>query len=363
MGWTLAPLIEKVARRVLASPSIYDVAVRSWDVHPADSHPARQAVFLPGQLERVTGWKFSAEDPRPEMAAGWEHRNPATRAFLLRDAVLMAGSLYKGRAKLFYDPSGWRPRFRVEQELDRAAAFCSYNGHKWFANWLVDDCVTYPLAFEEAVPVTTCKPSSGSMAEYEHHFGMEPRRLDSVRFRELVIFDDESHNLGWKQRYDGLRAKLRSHFPARATHPGVFVLRGSMGEPRVLDNELELAHHLRDTRGFTIVAPEQEPLSAVASKCAGAEVVVGIEGSQLFNGILLLPDTGSVLAIQPADRFVSMIKNLMDREEKTFGLVVASKTETGYHCDRDELDRTLDLLASVCGDQVRGGAQRHVLGR
>lgn len=346
MGWTLLPLIQKFARRAFKCPSIHDVADRTWDIYPADTHLARQAVFLPGQLEKVTGWMFSPEDPRWEMAGGWEHRNPPTQAFLLRDAVLVEGSLYKGLARDFLHTCRRRPRFRIDAEFDRGAIYSSFNGHKWFANWLVDDCVAYPLAVEQGVPVTTEQVLSDHMYEYERHFGMAPRCVRSVRFREVVIFNDASQNLDRKRRFNSLRARLMSKFPAVASNPGVFILRGASGEQRLLENEIELAHHLRDTRGFTIVAPEEEAFSDVAAKCSGAEIVVGFEGSHLFNGIIFLADAGAVVAIQPEDRFVTMIKHLLDREQKTFGFVVASKTESGYVCDRDELDRTLDMLPS-----------------
>jgi len=87
---------------------------------------------------------------------------------------------------------------------------------------------------------------------------------------------------------------------ARTTRTRARAVRAAESRPaeRVLENEIELAHYLRDTRGFTIVAPEEETLSEVAAKCTGAEVVVGVEGSQLFNGIMFLADAGSVVAIQ-----------------------------------------------------------------
>ena len=70
--------------------------------------------------------------------------------------------------------------------------------NKWFGSWLMDDCITYPIACEEGIPVTTALPANlVSTAKtgilhapgYEDWLGMTPVRLRNAFFRELVIFE------------------------------------------------------------------------------------------------------------------------------------------------------------------------------
>jgi hypothetical protein len=280
-----------------------------------------------------------------------QHR--PTRAFLLKDAWLIDGALYNGGAKSWLSPrAGWLPKIRIENEIDRGAMYCTMGGNKWFGSWMVDDCITYPMASQEGVPVTTvlsedavCVARHGILHApgYEDWLGMNPVRLRNAYFRELVIFDDISHNRHKHMRFRGMSEKLLSHVDA-SSHPGVFVLRGNKGELRLLRNELELAERLRERRGFRIIDPSKCDVPTIVAACAGARTVIGIEGSQLIHGVNLLQPGGSLLILQPPDRFVCFFKYLTDRDQQNFGFVVGTPDGEGFRIDPDEVERTLDLF-------------------
>jgi hypothetical protein len=84
-----------------------------------------------------------------------------------------------------------------------------------------------------------------------------------------VLFDDQSNNRSRHARYRAMGDKLLSHVPH--AHPGVFLLRGGDGDLRLLRNELELAEHLRTTRGFRIVNPLKSDVPSIIAACAGAK--------------------------------------------------------------------------------------------
>ena len=121
-------------------------------------------------------------------------------------------------------------------------------------------------------------------------------------------------------------------------------MRGSSGDRRAFLNEAEIADHLATQRGFRIVDPNRADLPTIVETCAGARTVVGVEGSQLMHGVLALETGGSILALQPQDRFVPNYKHLADRDRQHFGFVVAERDGEDYRCDISEIERTLDLL-------------------
>jgi hypothetical protein len=139
--------------------------------------------------------------------------------------------------------------------------------------------------------------------------------------------------------------KLLSHV-SHEDHPGVFILRGSAGDLRLLRNELEIAEHLRKTRGFRVLDPLKTDVPTIVATCAGARTVIGVEGSQLVHGVNVLQQGGSLLTLQPPNRFVSYFKYLTDRDQQNFGFVVGTPEGDGFKIDIEEVERTLDLFPS-----------------
>ncbi|VVM43579.1 hypothetical protein PS662_00425 [Pseudomonas fluorescens] len=357
--WSLAAYKHLFNTRVSRQPAVTleSQAVKTWDIAPGGLSISPPAFYLPNQLERVTGWEealfFPHEHPRRTMEGLGPVQHGPTRGFLLKDVWMIDGALYKGNAKSWLTPGAGRlPGIRVENEIDRGALFCTAGGNKWFGSWLMDDCITYPLACNEGVPVTTapfaenlCVTRNGVLhaPDYEHWLDMCPVRLRNAFFRELVIFDDLCHNQNKHQRFQAMGEKLLSHVNV-STHPGVFILRGGKGESRVLRNEMEVAERLRDRRGIRILDPAKSDVATIVATCAGARTVIGVEGSQLIHGVNVLPPGGSLLVLQPPNRFISFFKYLTDRDQQNFGFVVGSPARDGFMIDPDEVERTLDLF-------------------
>lgn len=352
--WTLAAYTHMARKRLArtAEINLKNLAVKSWDIAPGETTLSPPAFFLPGQMARVTGWEakrfYPYVHPARTMEGGLRVEQGPTRGYLLKDVWLVDGALYKGNAShwLSLKPSKF-PRVVVENEFARAAVYCTQNGNTWFGTWLMEDCVTYALACNEGVPVTTAPsarfPIFSQAPAYEDWLGMKPYRVRSAFFRELVLFDDLSNNRSRHLRYRAMGEKLLSHVD-HASHPGVFILRGGDGDLRLLRNELEIAEHLRKNRGFRVLNPLKSDVPTIVATCAGARTVVGVEGSQLVHGVNVLQSGGSVLTLQPPNRFVSYYKYLTDRDNQNFGFVVGTPQGDGFTIDIDEVERTLDLF-------------------
>jgi hypothetical protein len=325
--------------------SLEGVASRTWEISPAEETTVRPAYFLPGQLERVTGWGQFGESAGRSAIAGGIARHLPTRGFLIEDAWLIDGVLYKGWACA----SHLKPRsrtvsmLRVEVEIERGAVYCTYGGNSYFGTWLRDDCVAYPLAAAEGIPVTTDQPVFLHQPGYETLLGMKPRRLAAAYFRELVIFSDYGKNRSSRERAHANRERILSQVNVTA-HPGIFLLRGLTGERRFLQNELELAQGLRKRRGFRVLDPATVDVPTIVATCAGARVVIGVEGSATMHGITVLREGGTVLDLQPPNRFTPVHKHTADRDSQHYGFVVGQATADGFRIDPEEVERTLDLI-------------------
>ncbi|MES2182646.1 MAG: glycosyltransferase family 61 protein [Pseudomonadota bacterium] len=347
--WSLLPVKDFLRRKVFRKVPINleSVAEQTWELAPSETSITPPAYFLPNQLERITSWLESG-NPWVQMAGGIKVTHTSTRGFLLKNAWLIDGVLYKNTACSYLHPRSrrWPPQLHVKNEIDRGAVFCSETGNRYFAHWLMDDCLMYPLAAAEGIPVTTNQPVGRHVPAYENWLDMTPTRLNNAFFKELVIFSDRGQNQHRHARFNAIHEKLLSHVNIQP-HPGVFILRGNDGSKRHLINEMALAEYMHAKRGFRILDITKADVANIVATCAGAQVVMGVEGSQLIHGILTLPPGGAILTLQPPNRFVDSYKLMTDRDRQHFGFVVGIAEADGFRIDPNEVERTLDLFPKL----------------
>lgn len=323
--------------------SLESVAEKTWVIAPEETVVCLPAFYQPHQLERIKGWMFSSEHPRLELERTTVSHG-ATRGFLLKDAWLIDGILYKDGASQFLSQrAGVLPRIRVNREFERGAMYCSIGGNRYFGQWIIDDCCTYSLACDEGIPIATDRPVYNHGRAYMDLLGMRPTRVDNAYFRELVIFDDIGQNSNKGQRFRAMRNRIRSSVDV-PQHPGVFILRGMAGERRILRNEVAIAKLLRDRRGFRILDPLTADVPTIIKSCAGAQVVVGVEGSALSHGVIAMPEGAALLILQPPDRFVNVYRARTAWSNQHFGFIVGIQDGKDFRIDADEVERTLDLF-------------------
>jgi len=352
MRWTHKPILQTLHSALSGSAApLESLASRIWEIAPAEVRAAPPAFHLPGQFERVTQLSPFASDldaERRQLRGQSSSMHGATRAMLLEDVILADGVLYKGAARMhLHKRSRLVPPMRVREQQEPSALYCSSPGNQYFGNWLIDDCTTYPLAVEHGRPIASASVvASPQMLAYEALLGMRPNRCDHTWFKRLVIFDDVGQNRHKRQRFKSLGDQLLGG-RAATPHAGVFLLRGRAGQRRVLRHERKIAERLQQTRGIRVIDPMAHSAAQIIEMCAGAEVVVGVEGSQLVHGLVMLRPGGSLLTLQPPNRYCSLFKNLTDRDDQKFGIVVGTPAGEDFDADVGEIERTLDLMAAA----------------
>lgn len=342
----VSPFLNRLRHLAGHRPEFWKLAAEIWEMHPAERREFPPALFLDGQLERITATVFG---DLPGTLAALRASQPAevgaTLAARFRDVVLVDGVLYKhGAEHHLLRRQSRAPLHRMPETRASGAIYDSWVGLRYFGNWLMDDTETYRLAEAVGQPVTILPSSGGHRPDYERLLAMTPRCLQAARFEDMVLFADLGNNSGKLARAADRRARLLAGRPKPALHPGVFLLRGESGDPRRLRNEMQLAEQLEKSRGIRPIRAETLSVADLMATCEGAQVVIGVEGSQLTHALAVMPPGGALFALMPPDRVTAAMKLMTDRLQLLFALVVGQGSTDGFTVHIQEIETTLDLI-------------------
>ncbi|MBD9526080.1 glycosyltransferase family 61 protein [Paracoccus sp. PAR01] len=337
-------------RRLLGrpEPDFMAGAVESWTEAPSDIRRVRPALHLPGQLERVRASVFAnLAETVSALTRDGEMREGATTGWRFRNVDLIDGVLYGDGAELHLRNRQRRYGLALRpQQAVSGALYETWTTNRWFGSWLMEGPAAWLLASRRHMAMTTAaQPKPGShAARYEQIMGIAPQRIaGDVHFDELILFGDMSNNADKRRRQHQMREKLLAGRDPKPV-PGVFLLRGTAGDLRLLRNERELAERLAAERGFLVIDPLAATADELIEACSAARAIVGVEGSQLVHGIIAAPQNAAILPIQPPDRVAATLKGLTDRLDQRFGLLVAEGNDTVFTLNWRDLAATLDLF-------------------
>ena len=321
-----------------------NICEASSQLCPPQSQQTPPAIYLPRDLERVTT-VFEDTTMEQELARlrGGHRHHTACTAYELRKVTLSQGFLFKGpwRMRLLETalPSG------PTQHLDHATLTGTLYGSRYFAHWLTDD-LTLSLAAE----ITGGQPFIPGRRLYTHEpayrqlFQIDPPSLNRATFDRFTFIGDHGQNSFKKQRYLTLRNRI---LPRTAVTPGkrVILRRGTSGVSRRLQNEPEI-EDLLASEGFAIVDPSALTAAQLTEQCAGAEIVIGVEGSQLAHAIYVMAEGGILCAFQPPYRFNNLFKDYTDCLGLHYALLTGVASQHGFTISLDEIRELLDRLSN-----------------
>src|SRR5882762_7177424 len=298
-------------RFVFGPATVQSAAYDRHVIFPCSKVRLSPAVFLPGQIDKVTAHSASGTTSEHELreATELETAHAATVAYHVKDAALIDGSIYAGRWKM---PLADRSFFKSAAEpvrLPTAGLVSSLNGTRYFGHWLTDDCTQYLLA-EEFGPLCAKMPDYRDRSGYERYFDQRWTQTERATIDHLVVFEDFAQNQAKGQRYRLLRERLRANF-AKGPRTFVYLKRGTLGAMRRVVNEAELIETLTKS-GFVVADLNSESLEQVLSKLVNAKIVISLEGSQIAHCCYAIPDESGLIVLQPADRFVATHRSWAD---------------------------------------------------
>jgi hypothetical protein len=324
-----------------------DVAEKSWLLAPAQTSVVPPAFFDEDDLARVTGVDTDSSrelELRRIHGGTVEHR--ASVAYQLRDAVLSKGCVIVPQMVRPVTPGPLPAWGRyVETELEPALLTATFNGSRYFGHWIMDELTLILAAPRIGQPVAPPRPLSSHQRDYLELFHLVQAMRSDVLFRQLIIMDDKGQNTYKRERYQELRERARY---GRHGVPceSVMLLRKQSGVSRNWVNEEELAEQLAQ-RGFRTMCPTEHTIEEIANVCMGAKIVLGVEGSQMIHALFSMHDEGTLVVLQPPNRFNNVLKTYCDCLGLRYAFTVGHQREQGFFVEIAQVMRLLDRLPGL----------------
>ena len=338
-----------LARRFMSGHDLLQSVAHHYEIlSPQVTETLPPTIFLPGQIERITGTvsPFKVEDVIRAMLMTTVTHRP-TIAFHMKNAVLLDGCIYIGGHKHFVADKSLFARVRDQAaHLASAALSSSYLGTTYFGHWLTDDCTRYALAETMAPPLCLRRPEFVHQNTYQTYFAQDWTATDRAWIDNLVILDDYAHNHHRRARYCMLRDRISKQVPTKGRCAYVYLRRGNTGVSRIAENEDEILKVLTDS-GFLILDIEVDGLPHIIECLRNAEVVISIEGSHMAHCVFACPENSALLVLEPADRFSAVARRWATGAGLRTGFVVGTKRGIGYYFAPQEIFRTLDRMLAA----------------
>ncbi|MEZ5756309.1 MAG: glycosyltransferase family 61 protein [Paracoccaceae bacterium] len=348
MTMSFAPVASRMLRRVLGWRDLEESADRIVQISPAEEMPMAEAIYLPGQLERIRGTHSWENDLKHEIALTTEGQlsNLASSAYRIRHAVVGQGrvSTWTGYKDLSLRKAGGGPLW-IEETLAEGALCSTWQGNDYFAHFLFDDAAIHPLGQPLGLPFFSGMAATRTRhcVDYLARFGFDYHEKRNIHVDALWLFRDFAFGPDKRRRLKAMAARVKAGTPQGRAAPGAFIRRGSTGQVRVLENAAEIEAWCL-AQGFVIVDPEAQSVEEICAALRGVPLVIGVEGSQLVHALFSMAEGGAIICIQPPDRYNAVFRQLCAVFDLRWGFVVAEGTVAGFRQDLDALTATVDLV-------------------
>jgi hypothetical protein len=334
-----------------AIEAIEDACVESWVVEPALKQRVEPSIYLPGDLGRVTGAiEFSNLKQEMEYLTAEVRDHAATVAYRLRNVAVVDGGLYSGRWKERLMNRGKAETSNgPKKRMASGVVACSWTGNHFFGHWITDDLTLHLAAAEIGHPFILKRKPYLHEPDYRRLLNIWCDQVVCARFDEVIVLRDFGQNAYKRRRYEVLRDRLKDQFPMGQAKR-VLLRRGSLGVSREIVNNSEFESFL-GAHGFTIVDPEKLTPSEIVEQTMGAEVVIGVEGSQIPHALLTMADKGALCCLLPPHRFVNTFKGYADCLGMRYAMLVGHAAPGGFRIDLSDLGRILERIETKLARQ------------
>ncbi len=346
------PLVARAGRRLLAGKyqHIHDLAHHVDIISPEETTQTPAAIYPDGALDKIKGLSpWRNWDGELALINGGAVTHAAARAFSFENATVSGPYVYKGAARHYagYGKAGvWDRTGAATLDIPDATLVSCISGSAFFGPLLKDSFPQEVLAGENANKIAMQTKAYRHESGYRQLLGLPaPRTVHRARIGRLTFYEDFGQTASRAARYKVLHDRLRHNLELNGGHrpTGVYLKRGATGESRILTNEDALENHLI-TQRFDVVEPAILDAQEIARRTLDAPLVISVEGSHMAHVVYSMHAKGTMLVLQPPNRFAMAFKEFTDRFGMTFAFVVGRQTEGGFDVDIDELQRLIDQL-------------------
>jgi hypothetical protein len=347
MVLSFQPITARLRKKAFNAQSLVDAADVTEVVEPGSVSEYSAIIELPDEIDRIIEFeKPSARDEYLRYRSDGQLSHRPTIARFYRQAMIANGAVYANGSFETISPSTGLSRALYhgvpERNSDQMLA-TSWVSERYFGHWITDG-----LGLELLAQKSNVRALGISRTPWEHEpgyrdlVGMNLHRTALARVDGLWIVDDGSINQGRADRMRELRRRIRVAAGRHLSDAPVFIRRDG-GAARHLVNQDALADMLA-RRGFKIISPERETVVSLAQSLGNAPLVISVEGSALCHAVMLMPESGTILAIQPPRRVTCIQKNNADWAGLRMAHTVADDQGSGFSLSEDRLMRVCDLI-------------------
>lgn len=346
------PMILRAGHRLtMKEPGhLRDLAHQTIELAPEETKSAPAALYPPDALEKVVGLSPWRSWPvETALINGEAITHAATKAHVVKDVSIFGPMVYKHATK--YDAGFgaeriWRQISGPARIINDAVLVSCFAGSRFFGPFLKDSLPLELLPDEGAHMIGLRTKTYGHETGYRTLFGLPaPSLVDHAHVRHLTFHDDVGQNSGKAARYQTLRDRLRLRLkvPSRQPPKGIYLKRGKTGEARLLTNEAVIEDHLAKL-GFDIVEPATLSADEIARRTLDAPIVVSVEGSHMSHVVYSMAASGTLLVLQPPDRFAMAFKEFTDQIGIRFAFFVGDPDHGGFAIDPSAFSRFVERV-------------------
>lgn len=345
------PLTSAALRRLLPRRLQNDEFLHQEVVCPPETSFYPPVYFDPADWDRVTAVQYETDIAQEQLRLrGGIRPHHATLRRTVRNALATPWGIYaydRSRLRLGRIDTARLFRSPIVEQAEGFYPLTPFST-RYFGHWVPDTLTTAALKTPtESLYLPRPAADWPHAARYAELAGAPLTGAELVYFEKLSYAIDIGMNSNRRARFVALHESLRQHRNVDPT-PGVFIRRGASGQSRLLMNEDALADSLA-ARGFAVCGIT-DPLDTILDACAGARVVISMEGSQWIHGFLGAPRGALMLTINPADRFNNVLADLAPMLDHRVATIVADRTGPGYTVD---IPRLIAFYKSVLEDMDR----------
>ena len=290
----------------------------------------KPAIYLKEDLKKVKGIAFGApiEDEINVLNKSTYSSGPFIQ-YKLQNMLILKNRLYFENYKYALNPLEKTIRFYKTKSIKEfeSAAFSSMRiSTCFFGHWLHEELqlIDYLQGKEKIV---SSSDLIGQKLEIKKLFELEFSYVPFAKIKTVEMFHGWQHTQIQKDIFHKYKQKISklSHVTFPKQIKIVYLARGESGSKsnRIFLNENQLIEQLHKHYDIKRFVAESTPILELYSAIYNADIILGIEGSQMAHAIIAGRPGATLLCIQPPYRFYNPFKTYCEDAKLAYAFIVA----------------------------------------
>lgn len=292
----------------------------------------QEPIYLEGDLEKVKKSPFgrTLEQEFTDFKSSTYTSGPFYK-YQLEDLLILRNRIYFNDYEYLLNPLEKPVRKYDSNEVVEysEAAFSSMRiSTVFFGHWLHEELMLIDY-IQDKQNIVTSSPITPQKKEISDLFNLKIDFCPYARIKHAEMYDGWQHStiyINVLNKYKNQIALLSVDKQKTNKPKAVYLKRGHSGIKRHLNNESELIDLISKSFELSVYIAESTPIIELYEAIYDADIIVGVEGSQLAHGIIAGKKRAILICIQPSYRFYNPFKNYCADAEIQYAIFVADQS-------------------------------------